>query len=223
MPALAPLFPDGFETATESGPVQIDGLACERALMPVFDNLSLRVEAGQALALYGPNGSGKTSLLRILAGLLPPSAGLISPPPNPQDLHYLGHADGLKPLLSVGETLDVLAGLFGITPYDTHDILACLGLSGRGGQAVGDLSAGQRRRLGLARLLVAPRPLWLLDEPLTALDTQGRALVDELARAHLAAKGMIIAASHEVLDFATERLSLGPLTSDPLPSDKGGA
>lgn len=190
------------------GYVGFDGLVCWRGLLPVFDNLSGDVKAGGALALYGANGSGKTSLLRIMAGLLPPDAGTCSVPQAAGQIHYLGHADGLKAAFSVAEMLAVWAGLYAAAPFDAASLLAELGLAGRGPQKIGDLSAGQKRRLTLARLIIAPRPLWLLDEPLTALDRQGRALVHEMAQAHLAAQGMIIAASHEPLDFATDTLSL---------------
>lgn len=200
--------PFAAETHSADGFMRGVDLACRHGLRPVFGNLSFDLKAGQALALYGANGSGKTSLLRIVAGLVPASAGGISPPPLPQNMHYLGHMDGLKPALSVGETLAMTAGLYGAETYDEAALLALLGLSGRAGQRVGDLSAGQKRRLALARLVMAPRPLWLLDEPLTALDRQGRALISELATTHLGRQGMIMAASHEPLEFASHSLSL---------------
>lgn len=200
-----PLVAGSFPAA---GAVRVSGLACRHGLRPVFAGLDFELKAGHALALYGANGSGKTSLLRIMAGLLPRVAGSLSPAPSPQNLHYLGHMDGLKPLLSVAETLTMMAGFYAVTRYQSDDCLTLLGLKGRDSQRVGDLSAGQKRRLSLARLVMAPRALWLLDEPLTALDASGRALIGELAAAHLAANGMIIAASHEALDFASHSLSL---------------
>ena len=182
----------------------VAGLACRRGLRPVFDNLSFTLTAGQALALYGANGSGKTSLLRQLAGFLAVDGGHVSAvPPR----HYLGHADGLKAALTVDETLAFETRLQN-GQGRISDILATIGLAGRGSQMVGDLSAGQRRRLALARLMLAPRPLWLLDEPLTALDTQGAELVNELAAAHLAGGGLIVAASHSPLSFATKSLRM---------------
>ena len=187
---------------------RIDDLACQRGLVPVFQGLAAELKAGQTLALYGANGSGKTSLLRIMAGLLPPMAGTIQPAPKPEDAHYLGHMDGLKPALSVSETLSMMGGFYNAAPFDPTALLAALGLAGREAQRVGDLSAGQRRRLGLARLVIAPRPLWLLDEPLTALDEAGRALIAAMAGAHMAAHGLILAASHETLPFATNALWL---------------
>lgn len=204
----AALHPLAAETHSADGCMRVFDLACRHGLRPVFGNLSFDLKAGQALALYGANGSGKTSLLRIMAGLVPAAAGGISPPPLPQNVHYLGHMDGLKPALSVDETLAMTAGFYGVETYDEADLLALLGLSGRAGQRVGDLSAGQKRRLALARLVMAPRPLWLLDEPLTALDRQGRTLISELATTHLGRQGMIMAASHEPLDFASHSISL---------------
>ena len=196
------------EIFSAASDMRVTGLACRYWLRPVFDGVSFELKAGTALALYGANGSGKTSLLRIIAGLLPPVAGTIDPPPCPQGVHYLGHMDGLKPLLTVGETLCMMAGFYGVKSYRENECLSLLGLSGRAAQSVGDLSAGQKRRLALARLVIAPRPLWLLDEPLTALDAAGRVLMSELAAAHLDAQGMILAASHEKLDLATADMSL---------------
>ena len=188
--------------------LRLDGVGCRRGLALVFDNISCALKSGQAMALYGPNGSGKTSLLRLLAGLLPPAAGHIAPVPVASKVHYLGHLDALKPALSVEETLVMQAGFYAAARPDGAAILADLGLHGRAAQSVGDLSAGQKRRLMMARLLMAPRPLWLLDEPLTALDDAGRDLVHRLAAAHKAAGGMIVAASHEPLDFADTALDL---------------
>ena len=200
--------PFAAETFSAAADVRVSDLACRYGLRPVFGGVSFQLKAGAALALYGANGSGKTSLLRIMAGLLPPVAGTIDPPPSPQGVHYLGHMDGLKPLLTVGETLAMLAGFYCVKSYSRNDLLLLLGLQTHESHRVGDLSAGQKRRLSLARLILAPRPLWLLDEPLTALDKTGRALIGELATRHLAAQGMILAASHEQLDFATASLSL---------------
>ena len=197
-------------THSESRAIKARALACARGLRPVFAGLDFSVQNKQALALYGANGSGKTSLLRLLAGFLTPHDGTLSPPPP---RHYLGHADGLKAAMRLDETLVFEAALQGGQLISVDDILAQLGLAGRGAQLVGDLSAGQKRRLALARLLMAPRPLWLLDEPLTALDRQGVALVEALARAHLACGGMIVAASHSPLSFATDTLSLDDVTA----------
>lgn len=188
--------------------LSFDALACMRGLSLVFENISAKIDSGQALALYGANGSGKTSLLRLVAGLLPPHAGCILPAPQPQQSHYLAHMDGLKNLLTVAEMLAHFGASFTAGAYDGDEVLTQLGLAGRAGQKIGDLSAGQRRRLTFARLLIAPRRLWLLDEPMTALDEQGRDFLNRLAAAHLAVGGLIIAASHEKLAFATDTLTL---------------
>ena len=192
-------------------PCRVEALACQRGAGLVFDNLSFAVKPGTALMVRGANGSGKSSLLRQLAGLLPVAAGRISHgAAHHHHIHYLGHQDGLKAALSVAETLAFDAALAGARRGDeaASNIAHLLGLAHKQWQFVGDLSAGQKRRLTLARLLLAPRALWLLDEPFTALDAQGVALVDALARAHLACGGMIVAASHIELGFATQTLDL---------------
>ena len=193
-------------------PCRVEALACQRGAGLVFDNLSFAVKPGTALMVRGANGSGKSSLLRQLAGLLPVAAGRISHGAAlHHHIHYLGHQDGLKAALSVAETLAFDAALAGARMADeaASNIAGLLGLAHKQWQFVGDLSAGQRRRLSLARLLLDPRALWLLDEPFTALDEAGRALVTALAQAHLKQGGMIIAASHEALPFATQEITLG--------------
>lgn len=191
--------------------VTADALACRRGLRPLFASVSFALRRGEALALTGPNGSGKTSLLRQLAGLLPVEAGTVRIELPLPALHFLGHADGLKSALTLHESLRFAAAMQGVGLADEKAaaLLAELGLAGRFWQRIGDLSAGQRRRLALADLMLAPRPLWLLDEPLTALDADGRALINRLAAAHLAEGGVIIASSHAPLAFADRTLDLG--------------
>jgi heme exporter protein A len=164
------------------------------------------VRAGQVLAVVGPNGSGKSSLLRIVAGLLRPAAGALILPGRDEDkpvAHYFGHSDALKPALSLGETLRFWAAIYG----EVGDIAAAaeqVGLGHALDLRAGVLSAGQRRRAGLARLLLSPRPLWLLDEPAAALDREGEAMLASLLRGHVAGGGIVIAAVHGDLPIAPD-------------------
>jgi heme exporter protein A len=171
--------------------------------------VSFSVAAGRLLALVGPNGSGKSSLLRILAGLLRAESGGFTFAGAGEDtpgLHYLGHADALKPMLTLRETLAFWAALYadGASRADLAEVAGRVGLAHALDLPARALSAGQRRRAGLARLLVAPRPLWLLDEPTAALDREGEELLGELMRAQLAGGGMIIAATHGDLPVAPD-------------------
>lgn len=190
--------------------VKARGLACQRGERLVFSQLDFRVDAGQALSVTGANGAGKTSLLRLVAGLLPVMAGHLDLPCGAQGCHYLGHRNALKPHMTVAEDLRFWTAFLGGDNWQgaqaTH--LAAAGLTYQADLKTGDLSAGQGRRLALARLLGAPRPVWLLDEPLTALDAQGRDWLTALATAHLQKGGLIVAATHEPLDFSTATLNL---------------
>ncbi len=155
----------------------------------------------------GPNGAGKSSLLRILAGLLRPQAGGLDFEGRGESpfAHYLGHADALKPALTLRETLRFWAALYAAAEQPAIAAAAeIVGLGHALDLPVGVLSAGQRRRAGLARLLVAPRPVWLLDEPAASLDSDGEALVGRLMRDHVAADGLIVAATHQPLPAAPD-------------------
>jgi heme exporter protein A len=190
-------------------------LACERGGREVFRDVSFTLEAGRALALVGPNGAGKSSLLRLTAGLVRPVAGSLKLEGFDPELsvheqaHYLGHLDALKPALTVAENLDfwidALGGAPGVSRDAALDQVALARLADLPAQY---LSAGQRRRLALARLLVVHRPLWLLDEPTTALDVASQARLFELIAAHLAAGGLVMAATHQPLPVATTELKL---------------
>lgn len=197
------------------------GLACLRGERLVFSGVDFTLGPGDALLLTGPNGSGKSTLLRVVAGLLRPLAGDIlwnDEAARPGELaglvHYLGHLDALKPVLTASENVAFWAGLAGHrAPAST----ATAAMERVGGQAFAALparllSAGQRRRTALARLLALPLPLWLLDEPATSLDISGIALLEEMMAAHRAAGGIVIASTHGALALPGARgLDLGAL------------
>src|SRR5579875_54699 len=191
-------------------------LTVERGGRIVFSDLSFTIEAGRSLTVTGPNGAGKSTLLRALAGLLPPAGGTISLTPASdatlsEEAHYVGHADALKNLLTVAENLEFLGPMLdaGRGGIPVEEALAAFRLSHAAHLPAAYLSAGQRRRAALARLLVAKRPVWLLDEPLTALDIGSQTLMAEIMKAHLAEGGLIVAATHTALGLPGEDLRLG--------------
>jgi heme exporter protein A len=211
------------------------GVGCVRGGRDVFSGLDFEVRAGEALAVTGRNGSGKTSLLRLIAGLLTPAGGSIALEGGEAELtlaeqaHYLGHRDALKPALSVLENLafwrDFLGGEIADAGTDlAQDLaqnlaqsLASVGLDHATDLPAAVLSAGQRRRLSIARLVAVRRPIWLLDEPSTALDTAGQSLFSALMHSHLATGGIIIAATHGPLGIEARELRIGDaaIQSDP--------
>ena len=199
--------------------VEARDLACVRSARLVFSGISVRVPAGVLCAVTGPNGSGKSSLLRVLAGLLRPAAGTVTYDGRGDDepfVHYLGHADALKPTLTLREVLRFWAALFDAQGSegkpDPAAVAESVGLAHALDFPTGVLSEGQRRRAGLARLLLAARPLWLLDEPAASLDRDGDALLGRLMADHLAGGGMIVAATHQQLPLAPGQvLELGAL------------
>ena len=194
-----------------------DRLTCVRGERRLFEALSFQLGAGQALALEGPNGAGKTSLLRMVAGFLPPAAGRITlnrggrPLAEPEErqtfIAWLGHHDALKGSFTVTEQLGFFARLHG-RAVELSPLLEQVGLARQAGLPCRYLSAGQRRRLGLARLLAVQRPLWLLDEPFAALDSAGKALVAQLIARHCGAGGLVLAATHEPLGLSNPVLKL---------------
>ena len=191
-----------------------EGLGLERGGRRLFQDLGFALAGGEALAVTGPNGAGKSSLLRLIAGLLQPTEGRIVVD-GPEDrtvaalAHFIGHLDGVKAALTAAENLEFMRALLGGRP-DGRSALAALGIERLADLPAGLFSAGQKRRLALARLLIAPRPLWLLDEPLTSLDADGQTVFASLARAHLQRGGLIVAATHAALGIDGAReLKLG--------------
>jgi heme exporter protein A len=191
------------------------GLRCVRGGREIFSSLDFEANAGEALAVVGPNGSGKTSLLRLIAGLLEPSDGSIALEGGDGELtlaeqsHYLGHRDALKPALSVSENLRFWQDFLGGATSNLAESLATVELDHAARLPAAYLSAGQRRRLSIARLLTVQRPVWLLDEPTNALDTAGQKLFAGLMSEHLARGGLIVAATHAPLGVTTRTLRVG--------------
>jgi heme exporter protein A len=188
---------------------------CVRGGREVFVGLDFEVAAGETLAVTGPNGSGKTSLLRSIAGLLALAGGSIELEGGepeltlPDQAHYLGHRDAIKPALTVLENLSFWRDFFGGTASDPLESLRLVGLDHAVQLPAAYLSAGQRRRLSIARLLAARRPIWLLDEPTSALDAAGQALFADVVRDHLARGGLVVAATHAPLGVDSRELRIG--------------
>ncbi len=195
--------------------LQARNLHCIRGKQTLFQGLDLQLDAGQWLYLQGENGAGKTSLLRILAGLTLPADGEVLWQGTPigqqrsqyqQDLLYIGHHAGLKEDLTLTENLQALCRMDGlrISDADIRDALIHMGLAKRQHLPARVLSAGQKRRGLLARALLRPAKLWILDEPFNALDVHAVADVQRLLKAHLAAGGMLVLTSHQTPDLGTD-------------------
>jgi heme exporter protein A len=195
--------------------LDIADLACRRGGRLVFAGVSLGVGAGEALVVTGRNGAGKSTLLAAITGLVRPERGRVAidagARPAGEALHLLAHRDGTKAQLTPAENLAFAGALLGTgAGAPVAEALRRVGLGPAADLPTGYLSAGQRRRLALARLLVAPRPLWLLDEPTSALDSDGQALLEELMAEHRAAGGAIVAATHAPLPLpGAAHLALG--------------
>jgi heme exporter protein A len=177
-------------------------LACVRGGRQVFSGVGFAVDAGEALMVTGPNGAGKSSLLRLIAGLVGVADGGIALDGGDGELtlgeqaHYLGHQDALKSALSVLENLAFWASVLGSGAAKVDAALAAVGLGSLTRLPAVYLSAGQRRRLSIARLIAIARPIWLLDEPTSGLDASGQTMLADLMRAHLAGGGLVLAATH---------------------------
>lgn len=199
--------------------LEVDELACRRSGRRIFEGLSFRLGAGEALIVTGRNGAGKSTLLTILAGRLAPASGTIrvegvGEKTLPETLHLVGHRDGLKSALTASENLAFARDILGDPGLDPRDAMEAVGLGHAADLPVAYLSAGQRRRTALARLLVARRPLWLLDEPTSALDVGSQDMLHGLMRAHLTEGGMIVVATHQPLDLpGAQRLAIAPVAS----------
>jgi heme exporter protein A len=191
------------------------GVRCIRGGREVFSGLDFDVSAGEALAVTGANGAGKTSLLRLIAGLLAASGGSVDLTGGDGELtlaeqaHYLGHRDALKPSLSVKENLSFWGDFLGPGAVSAAPALAAVGLDHVAHLPAAYLSAGQRRRLSIGRLLAVQRPVWLLDEPTSALDAAGQDLFAGLMTDHLRGGGLIIAATHAPLGVQAKELRIG--------------
>ena len=196
----------------------VTDLSCARGGVPLLEGVSFSLSPGQALVLRGPNGCGKTTLLRTIAGLQPALAGDVTMPPD--TIAYAAHADGIKATLSVSENLSFWAAIYGTRGIDAA--LDRMNLRALADRAAQNLSAGQKRRLGLARLMVTGRPLWVLDEPTVSLDAASVALFGDVVRGHLAGGGMALMATHidlglpeaQVLDLSPFK-ARAPTNTDP--------
>jgi len=191
--------------------LSVTNLSIARGGIPVLEGLNFSVSAGEVLVLRGPNGAGKTTLLRTLAGLQSPLSGTVTCADDA--VAYAAHADGLKSTLTAAENLKFWAGVYG--GGDIELALTAFDLTALADRLAGNLSAGQKRRLGLARLLVTGRPVWVLDEPTVSLDAASVALFAAAVANHIAQGGALIVATHIDLGFDAQVLDVAPFRADP--------
>lgn len=195
--------------------LKVTDLSIARGGVPVLEGLGFTLEDGRALILRGPNGIGKTTLLRTVAGLQPPLKGRVE---GAEDrIAYAAHADGIKPTLTVAENLTFWASVFGMNGIG--GALKAFQLEPLADRQGGNLSAGQKRRLGLARMLVTGRPVWVMDEPTVSLDKDAVTMFADAVRAHLAGGGSALIATHIDLGLEAEVLDVGPYKAKPASLD----
>ena len=197
--------------------LKADNLVCSRGGREVFAGLNFSLSGGEALVVTGRNGAGKSSLLRMIAGLVHIAGGRLELDGGEADAsigeqsHYIGHQDSVKPSLTVGENLKFWARYLGAIESTIDSAPQAVELAPLADLPAAYLSAGQRRRLSIARLVAVPRPLWLLDEPTSALDVPSQNRLADLMRSHLAGGGMIVAAAHGPIGLERAReLKIGP-------------
>ena len=196
--------------------LRIENLSCVRSAREVFRDISFELNSGESLQITGLNGSGKTSLLRIIAGLIQHQTGKIDFSACNDDqkisqfCHYFGHTDAIKPQLTVSENLTFWQSIMGNQSESVANSLKILGLSQLENISASYLSAGQRKRLALARLLVNQRSIWLLDEPLNSLDVNAITILNQMMENHISAGGILLAATHSPLKLTNSKeLKLG--------------
>jgi heme exporter protein A len=201
-------------------------LACRRGGREVFAGVSFSIAGGESLTIRGRNGAGKSSLLRMAVGLVRIAGGRLALEGGDPELtigeqaHYLGHLDALKPSLSVVENLRFWSDFLGAAAVDLGEPLRAVGLDALADLPAAYLSAGQRRRLSIARLLAVKRPLWLLDEPTSTLDAAAQTRLGEIMRAHLAGGGIMLAATHSPLQLeGTRELNLDSVSAPRAPEE----
>lgn len=190
--------------------VEVEDLVCNRGERRIFSGIAFALGPGDALVVTGRNGAGKSTLLDLLAGRLHPAAGTIrltdaGERTLPECLHYVGHRDALKAALTARENLDFARDFLGSPALTAFEALEAVGLAHAAALPVAYLSAGQRRRIALARLLVARRPLWLLDEPTSALDSASQEMLLRLMEEHRAGGGIVVATTHAPLPLRDAR------------------